>query len=112
PDVLLAALEQRDVVQRALSPVSLWPRFCYQVQMTDPAIGARYERARIIAAQTNAAISFVEPEIVQIGFDTIEQWITRAPKLADHQRMLDRLKHRLAHVCSPDVERALSLAGD
>lgn len=112
PGVALEALEQMDRVRCALSPVMLWPRLCYQVETADQTKAGRFDRSRTIGAQAAAAMAFIEPELVAIGFETLDEWVRAEPGLADHRRMLDRLRRRQAHVCSPDVERVLSLAED
>jgi oligoendopeptidase F len=65
-----------------------------------------------LAAQATATVAFAEPELLQIGVETLRQWIDQEPRLAIYGHYLDRLERRQPHVRSSEVEELLSQATD
>jgi oligoendopeptidase F len=112
PQALLDCLQQMEVIHRALSAVTAYARLCYHVDTLDQAAAGRADQARSIASGAAAAMSFLNPQLLAIGFDTLERWIVLEPKLAPWARMFDKLKQKQQHVRSAEVEAVLSLAGD
>lgn len=82
------------------------------VDMVDQAAQARDSRAQGLYARVAAATAFAEPELLQIGFDTLRQWLRAEPRLAHYGHYLERLEKRQAHVRSAEVENLLSEAMD
>jgi oligoendopeptidase F len=62
--------------------------------------------------QAMATIAFVEPELLAIGEETLNQWIADTPALAVYHHHIRTLFERQAHVRSADVEQTLGLAND
>ncbi len=78
------------------------------VDMADQAAQARDSRAQGLYARAAAATAFAEPELIQIGFDRLRQWMQAEPRLAHYGHYLDRLEKRQTHVRSAEVENLLS----
>lgn len=77
------------------------------VDMADSAAGALYSRASAITARCEAAVSFTEPELLAIGFETLEKWMEQSSRLAVYRHAFDKLKQRAPHVRSAEVEELL-----
>jgi oligoendopeptidase F len=56
--------------------------------------------------------SFIEPELMAIGFDTLRGWLDEAPELAMYRHYLEDLERQQAHVRPAEVEEVLALAID
>ena len=106
------ALAARDQVwQRALI-LSVYSGMNAAVDRTDQAALAMDGRARGLISQAFAAFSFVEPELLSIGLDTLAAWRPQEPRLAIYVHYFDDLFRKQAHVRSAEVEEVLGLLGD
>src|SRR5436853_3099507 len=96
-----AAVER---VKSSMDKVSLYAAMFHTVDTADATAMAMYDRARALDARVAAAISFEEPELLAIGFDTLRRWVREEPRLATYAHKLDRLERRKDHVRSAEVE--------
>ena len=84
----------------------------YSVDTTNQRNAARLGQARSLMSQLQASIAFFEPELMEIGLDTIEEWIKSYPKIAFYKHALDKLRHNQKHIRSADVEEILAMTMD
>ncbi len=82
------------------------------VDSLDQAAGGRAGQARSLMSRFGAAVSFYEPELMAVGFDTLRAWLAGEPRLAYLAQYVDRLERRQAHIRSSEVEEALAMASD
>ncbi len=79
----------------------------YAVDTTDQAAAAKNSRAIGLHAQSMSAVAFAEPELLQIGPDTLKEWAQEHPPLAVYAQYFDQLERKAEHVRSPEVESLL-----
>jgi oligoendopeptidase F len=84
----------------------------YSVDTTNQRNAARLGQARSLLSQLQAASAFFEPELMEIGLDTVEEWIKSYPKIAFFKHTLDKLRHNQKHIRSADVEEILAMTSD
>ena len=84
----------------------------YSVDTTNQRNAARLGQARSLMSQLQAATAFFEPELMEIGLDTVEEWIKSNPKIAFFKHALDKLRHNQKHIRSADVEEILAMTSD
>jgi oligoendopeptidase F len=65
-----------------------------------------------LIAQAASAASFLEPELMAIGFETLYGWLDEEPELAIYHHYLEDLERQQAHVRPAEVEEVLALAID
>lgn len=104
-----AAVER---VKSSMDKVSLYAAMFHTVDTADATAMAMYDRARALDARVAAAVSFEEPELLAIGFDTLRRWLREEPRLAIYAHKFDRLERRKDHVRSAEVEELLGMARD
>jgi oligoendopeptidase F len=85
-----------------------WAGMAYAVDTTDAEAGKRYGRANGLFGQVAAAVSFVEPELLELDVDAL-RGLTDHPQLAYLAQYVDNLLRRQAHVRSAEVEELLGL---
>ena len=68
--------------------------------------------ATTLGADVQAAIAFAEPEIMDIGFDTLRLWLAAYPRLAVYEHYLRNLERLSSHVRSAEVEEVLGQVED
>lgn len=84
----------------------------YSVDTTNQRNAARLGQARSLMSRLQAASAFFEPELMEIGLDTVEEWIKSYPKIAFFKHALDKLRHNQKHIRSADVEEILAMTSD
>lgn len=95
-------------MQRAL----VYAMFSYSVDTTDQRATAMNDRAQVALGRVNAAISFVEPELIAMGRDALLSRAAAEPRLAVYRHWFENLFRRQAHVRSPEVEELLGMLAD
>ncbi len=109
---LLAALEARQSVDVEVSRIRLYAMMQSSGDETNQANGARRERAGALVTRFEATVAYVEPEILAIPTDTLEQFLSEEPGLAPFRHYLDGVVRMRGHVRSAEVESLLAQAGD
>ncbi|PWH17581.1 MAG: oligoendopeptidase F [Anaerolineae bacterium] len=112
PQTLLAAVEKFEEIGILLGKVMVYAQNASAVDSFDQAANARAGQARSLGAKVGAAMAFLDPELMSLGFETLKAWIADYPELAFLSHYIDRLEKRSAHVRSGEVEQVLALAGD
>ena len=84
----------------------------FSVDTSDSAGAARVGQARSLFARHAAAVSFVNPELVAIGYERLRQWMQASPELAYLEHYLERLEKLQEHLASDEVEQVLALVTD
>lgn len=107
-DVLREVEFYGDEVQRAV----MYSELHMTVDTSDPVAAARLGRARGLAGKARAATAFLEPKLMEIGFDTLRQWMQEEPRLAEYGHFFDKLEAQAAHVRSAEVESLLGAVLD
>lgn len=70
------------------------------------------DKSRSIYSSVLAALSFSEPELLDIPQEKIDQFMQEEPQLQLYKHYMERLRQREGHVRSPEVEQALAMASD
>ena len=110
--VLVEALQARDAITYRSARVFVYALLGYAVETTDAAAVARFGRAQAADAQVQAAVAFVEPEVLAVGADRLRDWAASDPALAVYDHYLADLGRRAAHTRSAEVEEVLGLVSD
>lgn len=95
-----------------LQRITMYAYLAYATDTADQEAAARRGRADTLASQVQAATAFAEPELMQIGFETLNRWLDTEPELAIYRHYFERLKRRQAHVRSAEVEELLGQVED
>lgn len=69
-------------------------------------------RATGLYGQVAAATAFSRPEMLAIGRDTLDRWMSDEPRLAIYRHFVDDLFRLQKYVRSADVEEVLGMAAD
>ena len=109
---LLDAFTATETLYRKAMNVMVYGMLGSSVDTTDQAALARTGQGRSAMVKANAAASFMEPELLAIGFETLRNWIKDEPKLAIYGHYFDSLEREQKHVRSKEVEEILAIAGE
>ncbi len=112
PAVLADAFELLEALYRRGGQLYMYALVGQQVDLTDQEAAARASRARGLMGQLMAAVAFFDPELLELGQETLTAWLAEEPRLAQLAHYVDNLFRRQAHVRSAEVETVLGLLAD
>jgi oligoendopeptidase F len=111
-DALLTTLDDKFALLNRVEHVLLYAALEYSVDSADDTAAGRSSRARSLLAQARAAISFLEPGILQIGLDVLESWMGENPSLETYRHYLEDLFRKAEHYRSAEIENLMGLVSD
>src|SRR5579859_4123900 len=75
PAVLAGFLAASERVSRAMDRIAVYATMRASVDASDEAAAALSDQARGLGSQMQAALAFVEPELLAAGVDTLRRWV-------------------------------------
>lgn len=112
PAQLLEALTLRDEVARRLYALYIYALHRKDSDGTDPVGQGLAERASSFAARIQAVLAFIEPEILTIPAETLDEWLAATPGLQVYRYALEKLNRQRAHIRSAEVEQVMAAFSD
>ncbi len=112
PETLLAGMRAVEEIMRRAMTVFMYAAFSYSVDTTDQKATAMYGKAQGMYGQVAGAVSFINPELLQIGKGTLDDWMTKNGKLAIYRQSIKNLFRQQEHVRSGEVEELLGMLAD
>jgi oligoendopeptidase F len=110
PQTLLAYLDVSQDIARLAMKVMVYAELAQSTDVSDTAAAARSGQGRGLMTKVSTARAFAEPELMEIGFEKLNQWAVEEPDLALYQHYFEDLKRQAEHVRSKDVEEVLAMA--
>lgn len=112
PDRLLACLDARDSLMARMQKASIYAGLRHAEDGGDPARQSDLAQANGVAARVDAAMKFVDTEILALPDGTVQRWLAEQPGLAAHRTDLDDLASLKPHMLSSETERVLASLGE
>ena len=112
PEILGDFFKLYERTLRKASKVMLYGMLSMATDTSDQDAQARAGQGQSVFVRLNAATSFLNPELMSIGFDTLRDWIKEDSRLADIGHFLDELEREKAHVRSDEVEQVLAFSDE
>jgi oligoendopeptidase F len=112
PQTLLDAMQAYEEVMKPAGKLLVYTNMAHSVNSKDQQAGKDYSRARGVLGMSAAAIAFIDPELIEIGHDTLKKWMDTDPRLKIYEHYLDDLFRAQAHVRSAEVEELLGGLND
>ncbi|GAB2594671.1 oligoendopeptidase F [Ramlibacter solisilvae] len=109
---LLACLDARDALLARLQRASVYAGLRNAEDGRDPQRQAALAQANSLGARVEAAIKFVDTEILALPGGTIDRYLQAEPGLAVHRTDLRDLEALKPHMLSPETERVLAALGE
>jgi oligoendopeptidase F len=110
--ILLDALTTYDKLVARAQTVIMYAGFSYAVDTTNQQAAGMNSKAQGMYGQVSSAVSFMQPEILQIGKARLDEWMRQNEELALYKHSFEDLFRKQAHVRSAEVEEILGLASD
>ena len=112
PSALLGALHGLEALLTRSGTVLTYALMGHHVDTTDQGASRRYGQAQALLGQLYGSLAFIDPELLAIGRDKLDQWLLAEPGLAIYAHYIDDLYRRQAHVRSSEVEQLLGMLAD
>lgn len=112
PTVLADFLSLYEKTLRKASLVMIYGMLESSTDTSNQEAQARAGQGQSVYIRFNAATSFVNPELMEIGFDTLRNWMMKDKRLAHLGHFIDELEREKEHVRSNEVEQVLALSGE
>jgi oligoendopeptidase F len=112
PETLLEAFQLRERTLRLARQVGMYAMLDSAVDMTDQEKLARSGQGQSLMSRAAAAVSFFEPELLELGPEAREAWMAEHPELAVYRHYFDDLERQREHLRSSEVEEVLALSSD
>jgi oligoendopeptidase F len=90
----------------------MFAMFSYSVDTGDQRSSALLDKAQGMQGQVFAALSFVNPELIQLGRPRLDEWISQNETLAAYRQRFDDIFRQQKHVRSGEVEELLGMLVD
>ena len=112
PATLADALGMQEGLIARGDRINVYAGFSLSVDTTDQNSAAMTGKARSLSAQLLAAASFIKPELLALGQETLMNWSESEPRLAVYRQFFSNLFRLGAHVRSGEVEELLGMLAD
>ncbi len=109
-DSLLAALREISNTNKETARAYVYTSLERDADQRQPETQARFGRARQLFSELGEATSWISPEILEVGADTIEQYLAEEPGLADFEFMLEDILRNAPHTLDQQTEAILAQA--
>jgi oligoendopeptidase F len=111
-EMLLACLRLRDDVLRSVEKVAVYSGLDASTDVTDQTAQARSGQGQALENKAVAEIAFIEPEILALGREVLEGWLSEDPSLCEYEHYFDDLFRQNVHLRSAEVEEILAMSAD
>lgn len=92
-----------------LGKLYVYASLCHYVDTGDSQANRMLGKAAGLMGQLTTSSAYLEPELIQIGQETLSQWIEQAPGLKIYTHYIQDLFRKLTHVRSAEVEELLGM---
>jgi oligoendopeptidase F len=109
---LLAALQARDRISELIERLYAYARMHRDEDNTNPAYQALEDRARAAWVRISEALSYFNPELLNVGEDTIRRLMQEEEALRLYEHVFDNLFREKEHMLDEQQEALLAAVGD
>jgi len=112
PETLLEGLTLSNEILRDTEKVFVYSALASAVDTADQDALARSGQGEGLVNRAVTAVSFIEPELMILGQERLQQWIVDMPALAVYNHYFENLERLKTHLRSTEVEEVLALSSD
>ncbi len=109
---LLNVLQKRDEIFEVLERLYVYSSMRKDEDTTNGKYQGMADRAMQLYVRTTTAASYIEPEILALPQNVLDQYIQGTPGLSLYQHQLDDLNLKRPHIRSAEVEAVLAATGE
>jgi len=106
---LLKALKLQDDMGILAYRVFRYPQLMRDTDTRNQEVSGRLQQVRILLSKFGVATSWINPELLQIPWETMKKWLDSTAEFAPHRFNLGNLYRQQAHVLDEEKENLLAL---
>lgn len=110
-DQLLSALKDRDELDQLSYRVWYYPALQYDEDQRNNTVNAKRQRVQLLFAKWQQAISWFQPELLELPIESVREWMAESPALGLYRFAIEEVFRLQAHVLNEQGEKLLSLSG-
>jgi oligoendopeptidase F len=110
PELLFECLECLNLLSKEYTRLVCYASMKSDMDTRDPAYLAMDQEMGQIGADFSSIGSFVEPELLRVGRETIDDFIEREPQLAIYRHVFDDILRKKAHTKTESEEKIIAEA--
>jgi len=110
PDTLLRCLQRLDALRKECTRLSCYAGMKSDLDTRDAKYLAMDQEMGQLASDLSSLSSYIEPEILRIGEDTIRRFIEEEPRLGLYRHIFDDILRKKAHTGTEGEERIIAEA--
>ena len=110
PTALADALERVATLQKTLYRIGTYANLLADEDTRHAEHQGMRQEVTLIGASFGAEVAFMDPEILQMGRDKAQQFLSSEPRLASHRFYIDEIFRRAAHTLTEPEEKILASA--
>ena len=111
-DALLRVLQTRDAIFEPMERLYVYSSMRRDEDTTVSQYQAMADRATQLFVRASTAASYLEPEILALSPETLDQFVRATPGLELYAQQLRDLNRKRPHIRSAEVEAVLAAAGE
>ena len=111
-DILYECLQKCDIIGQKAERLFVYAKMKRDEDNSNSVYQSLTDRANFINTNVEAAISFIQPEIVSMSEQTIEKYMKENTKLQVYRQFFNNLLREKEHTLSPEIEEVLALSYD
>lgn len=111
-DALLRVLQTRDSIFEPMERLYVYASMRRDEDTTMSQYQAMADRAMQLFVRASTAASYIEPEILALSPETLDQFVRTTPGLELYTQQLRDLNRKRPHIRSAEVEAVLAAAGE
>jgi oligoendopeptidase F len=108
PEALLKAFTMDDELSMIAYKVYRYPQFTRDVDTRNQDASAKLQQVTILFSKFNTATAWLNPELLEIPWETMKTWLDKTPALAPYRFGIEDLYRQQAHVLDEEKEKLLS----
>lgn len=108
PQMLFRVLKEQEELELLTERTVVYASQRYHQDMGNRRYQEMSGRAQAAAAQVSDAMSFVSPELLALGEETLNSYMEQLPELGKYRRRLEEELRIREHVLSPELETVLA----
>ena len=105
-------LQKRDEIYKELERLYVYASMRKDEDTTNSLYQGMADRAMQLYIRSSTTASYIEPEILALSPETVEQFMKEMPELELYKQQLDDLNLKRAHIRSTEIESILAAAGE
>ena len=108
PENLLHVQQLNDELGILSYKVYRFPQLSRDLDTRNQQMGANLQKVQAMFAEFNVATSWINPEILEIPWDTMKKWLDENPSFEPYRFGIEELYRQQTHVLTADKEELLS----